>query len=88
MSMTAYTEWAIKHPWHVTGQEPRPPVPADCDCETCQWGRESVGQPCPLCGELMTEGDVITHRACADEENAWNDRDVDDNSMYFNHRPE
>ena len=35
MSMMKYTKWAINHPWHVTGPEPRPPVPSDCDCEHC-----------------------------------------------------
>ena len=31
--MTAYTRWAVAHPWHVTGFDM--PIVPDCDCEWC-----------------------------------------------------
>jgi hypothetical protein len=30
--MTAYTQWWIAHPWHVTGTLESGQVPADCNC--------------------------------------------------------
>lgn len=50
--IAAYTEWAIAHPWHVSGVEPRPPVPIDCDCMVCTERRNVAKHDCgPLCPE-------------------------------------
>ena len=70
MSMTEYTKWWIKYPWHVTT---RMEVPEDCKCGYCQ-EKEKQGTSqfhCKKCGKTEKragiEGKVIfSEGLCAD----------------------